>query len=42
MSQERLEGPATISIEKDMVHQLKIKDLIKDFSNIKARKVPLD
>ena len=41
MSQERLVGLATISIEKDMAYQLKIKDLLKNFSKIKARKVPL-
>ena len=41
MSQERLVGLATISVEKDMAYQLDIRDLIKDFAKIKARKVPL-
>ena len=42
MSQDRLLGLATISIEKDMAYQLIIKGLIKDFSKTKARKIPLD
>lgn len=34
-------GLATISVEKDMAYQLDIRDLLKDFAKIKARKVPL-
>lgn len=41
MSQERLVGLATISIESDIARQLDSKALIKEFAKQKARKVPL-
>ena len=39
MSQERLNGLAIISIEKDLVSKLEYKNLINDFASQKARKV---
>ena len=39
MSQERLNGLAIISIEKDLVSKLEYKNLINDFASQKVRKV---
>lgn len=41
MSQERLVGLATISIESDLAKHLDPTALVKEFSKIKARKAPL-
>ena len=39
MSQERLSGLAILSIEKEMLEELKYKNLISNFASQKARKV---
>lgn len=41
MSQERLVGLALMSIEYDLLQQLNLSTIIKDFAEKKARKVPL-
>ena len=39
MSQERLSGLAILSIEKEMLEELKYKNLISNFASQKARKI---
>nr|XP_047144578.1 zinc finger MYM-type protein 1-like [Hydra vulgaris] len=39
MCQDRLVGLATISIEKEIADHLDIEDLVKDFAELKARKI---
>ena len=39
MSQERLNGLAMLSIEKDLLEKLEYKDLINSFASQKARKI---
>ena len=39
MSQERLRGLAILSIEKEMLEELKYKNLISNFRSQKARKI---
>jgi len=39
MSQQRLTGLATISIEKELSEQLNYEDIINDFASKKARKI---
>ena len=39
MSQERLNGLAILSIEKEMLEELKYKNLISNFVSQKARKI---
>ena len=41
MSQERLNGLAILSIEKEMLEELKYKNLISNFSSQKTRKIDL-
>ena len=39
MSQERLNGLAILSIEKEMLEELEYKNLISQFASQKARKI---
>ncbi|GBO08687.1 hypothetical protein AVEN_211698-1, partial [Araneus ventricosus] len=39
MSQERLVGLATMSIERDLLQNIDIENIMKDFPDKKARKV---
>ena len=39
MSQERLSGLTILSIEKEMLEELKYKNLISNFASQKARKI---
>lgn len=39
MSQERLNGLAMLSIEKDLSYEIDYEDLIKEFASKKARKI---
>ena len=39
MSQERLRGLAILSIEKEMLEEIKYKNLISNFRSQKARKI---
>lgn len=39
MSQERLNGLAHLSIENDILYDIDLKKIIKDFASKKARKV---
>ena len=39
MSQERLSGLALLSTEKEMLEELKYKNLISNFASQKARKI---
>lgn len=39
MSQDRLSGLSPISIEFDVLHNINVEDLIKDFAEAKARRV---
>ena len=41
MSQDRLDGLATISIEREIASELDLESLISRFAELKARKVPI-
>lgn len=41
MAQNRLNNLALIAIESDIMDNINLDDLLKEFATIKARKVPL-
>lgn len=41
MSQDRLNGLASISIEQEIVHGLELDKVIDRFAELKAKKVPI-